>query len=546
AAALLALARAHRPRIVLLGRTPLVAEPPELSGIRDEAGLRRAVATRIQAEAGLAVPAEISARAARVLANREIRATLAALADAGSPARYLAVDVQDAAAVVAALDTVRRDWGPMTAIVHGAGVLADTRIADKTGEQFDRVFDTKVAGLRALLAATAADPIAVLCVFSSVAARTGNPGQCDYAMANEVLNLVACAERARRGSACTVRAIGWGPWDGGMVDPGLKAHFEQMGVPLLPLDAGARMFVEELNSAGDEVALVVSGASGAGPLGAGAFPTSIVEVEVDGRSHAYLGDHRIDGTAVVPVAMALEWMLRGASACRPDLTSAAVRNVRVLRGIRLERFDQSGERFVVNGRQIANGASPELVVEVRGRSGTLHYSAVVEMAARPPAAPAPPALPELERWMHAQVYDGHVLFHGERFRVIRSLDGVSRFGIAGTLAGAREAGWSRGTWYMDPAVLDGGLQLAVLWARHVLGGASLPMSLGELRPYRRGLVDGPVRCVVHARQVHDTRAVCDVTLADAGGALVAEMLAVETVLRPGETASASAVAPLQA
>ena len=25
---------------------------------------------------------------------------------------------------------------------------------------------------------------------------------------------------------CTVRSLGWGPWDGGMVTPGLKAHFE--------------------------------------------------------------------------------------------------------------------------------------------------------------------------------------------------------------------------------------------------------------------------------------------------------------------------------
>src|SRR6185295_9026995 len=103
--------------------------------------------------------------------------------------------------------------GPITAIVHGAGVLADKRIADKDEAQFDRVFDTKVAGLRALLAATADDPLAAVCLFSSVAARTGNPGQCDYAMANEVLNLVACAERARRGTACTVRAIGWAPWE---------------------------------------------------------------------------------------------------------------------------------------------------------------------------------------------------------------------------------------------------------------------------------------------------------------------------------------------
>jgi hypothetical protein len=42
--------------------------------------------------------------------------------------------------------------------------------------------------------------------------------------------------------------------------------------------------------------------------------------------------------------------------------------------------------------------------------------------------------------------------------------------------------------------------------------------------------------------VHDARAVCDVTFADANGALIAEMLGVETVLRPGEIERASAAA----
>jgi hypothetical protein len=244
--------------------------------------------------------------------------------------------------------------------------------------------------------------------------------------------------------------------------------------------------------------------------------------------------------------MALEWMLRGARACRPDLTSTAVRNVRVLSGIKLDRFDLAGDRFVVNCRQTSNGATPEIAVELRGRSRTLHYSAVIDMAARTPAAPAPPAPPELGRWTYAEVYDGHVLFHGERFQVIQSLDGVSRAGIAGTLAGARDLGWSPGAWCTDPAVLDGGLQLAVLWARQVLGGASLPMALGELRTYRRGLAEGPVRCVVHARQVHEERAVCDARFADASGVVIAEMLGVETVLRPGETIARTTAEPAKA
>ena len=65
-------------------------------------------------------------------------------------------------------------------------------------------------------------------------------------------------------------------------------------------------------------------------------------------------------------------------------------------------------------------------------------------------------------------------------------------------------------------------------------GASLPMAVRELRSYREGLAEGPVRCVVSARETHEVRAVSDVVFTDASGAVVAELLGVETVKRPDE------------
>ena len=92
-------------------------------------------------------------------------------------------------------------FGPITALVHGAGRIADKLIADKTDAQFDLVHETKVGGLRALLAATAADPLRLIALFASVAGRRGNPGQCDYAAANETL----VAAGALRGPAARRR-----------------------------------------------------------------------------------------------------------------------------------------------------------------------------------------------------------------------------------------------------------------------------------------------------------------------------------------------------
>ncbi|MCA9573578.1 MAG: SDR family oxidoreductase, partial [Myxococcales bacterium] len=173
----------------------------------------------------------------------------------GGHARYVAVDVTDADGLAAALADVRSDWGAISLVIHGAGVLADKAIADKTQDQFDFVYDTKIGGLQALLAATAEDAPGFV-MFSSVAARCGNQGQCDYAMANEVLNKLTHTLAAHGRLA---KSLGWGPWEGGMVTPALKARFESLGVPLIPLDVGARMLVDEIADATSDRELVLGG-----------------------------------------------------------------------------------------------------------------------------------------------------------------------------------------------------------------------------------------------------------------------------------------------
>ena len=192
-AALKLLAKQHRPRLVLLGRTPLDREPDGLPAAAGRTELIQLLARRQPGTAG-------RDRRSRAPGPRGPRdpGNDQRIEQSGARVRYYAVDVTNTAALGETLAEVRSDWGPITGIVHGAGVLADALIAVKTDDQFNRVFDTKVDGLRSLLAATADDPLAVLCVFSSVAAQFGNPGQCDYAMANEVLNQVLSAEQARR------------------------------------------------------------------------------------------------------------------------------------------------------------------------------------------------------------------------------------------------------------------------------------------------------------------------------------------------------------
>ncbi|HEX5760466.1 MAG TPA: SDR family NAD(P)-dependent oxidoreductase, partial [Thermoanaerobaculia bacterium] len=495
--------------------------------------LKQALLAAAQAAGEALSPAELARRAAEVQARREVAANLDALRAAGAEVRYLAADVRDEAGLAAALAEVRRAWGPIAGIVHGAGVLADRLLADKTEEQVDRVFGTKVEGLRNLLAATAEDPLALICLFSSVAARSGNAGQSDYAMANETLNRVAAAERRSRGGACLVKSPNWGPWESGMVSPALRARFAAAGVPLIDREAGAAMLVEELRAGpAEEVEVVLGGAPRPRALVAGETRRGLaMEAFVSAATHPYLADHRIHDVPVLPVVLVLEWFLRLARACCPDLELTACRDLKVLRGIRLPDFHGGGHVFRVQGREITNGHGIEIALELRGADGHLHYTASAAMAPEGVAPRRPPATPSgLDPWPHPTVY-GDVLFHGSQFQVIRRLDGVSDEGISGLLAGTHDMGWGD-AWVSDPAALDGGLQLAVLWFKHQLGGAALPTAVGAYRSYARGPAERPVQAVLTGRVVGPQHTVADVAFLEADGRVLAELEGVETHLRP--------------
>ncbi len=547
AACLLTLAKACRPRYVLLGRSRIdEAEAPAVAAAKDEAGIKKALFTT---EKGL-TPAQLGKRAAAILAAREARANIAALEAAGSVVRYLAVDVQDGAALEAAFAQVRAELGPITGLVHGAGVIQDKRIAEKSDASFDAVYDTKIAGLFALLAATGRDPLRAICLFSSVAARGGNVGQCDYAMANETLNRVAAAEAKARnvgGAGCVVKSIGWGPWAGGMVTPALAKQFAAMGVPLLPIDVGAQMFVAELANPG-AVEVVVGGmirdskGSGAKPTSfahppaaasaapqAKAGPTTRV---VHARAYPFLRDHAIAGAPVFPVVLALEWFVQIAQELRPGLTAVAVRDLKVLKGITLPSFDGDGDRFEVRAEETTPGT---LAMEIRTPGGPIHYRAAVELAARAPKGPTAPTPADLPAYEHAlaEVY-GRFLFHGPGFQVIRTVTGADENGMEAMLTGTHDMNWPTNGWKTDLAAFDGGLQLALLWNRLHTDAASLPTGIAAWLSYGAP-APGPVRCVLTGRKTNGRAVVSDLAFVDARGTVFAELKGVETHALPSGT-----------
>ena len=250
------LAREQGLQLVLLGRSRLAeSESAWLNDLSGEAEIKKALLTH--SSNGDRSPKAIEARYKEIIAQREIRGHLAEIRATGATAIYRTVDVRNEADIKATLAGIRAELGPIRGIIHGAGVLADRRIEDKTQEQFDLVYGTKVAGLKNLLGAVAVDELKVLALFSSYTGRFGRTGQVDYAAANEVLNKMAQVESRRR-PQCRVVSFNWGPWNGGMVSEGLRKIFEKEGVGLIEPEAGARFFVKELSAHSDQAVEVLA------------------------------------------------------------------------------------------------------------------------------------------------------------------------------------------------------------------------------------------------------------------------------------------------
>ena len=205
-----------------------------------------------------AKPAAIEAAYKRLLKDREIRANLDAIRAAGSAVEYRAVDVRDAAAFGALLDELNAAGG-IAGVIHGAGVIEDKLLRDKTPESFDRVFGTKVDS--ALTLARKLDPakLKFLALFASITSRYGNRGQSDYAAANEVLSKLACdLDRKWPGR---VVSIAWGPWaEVGMVAD-LEKHLVARGLKLIEpaVGAGLRRGRGDLRRKGEPEVLVAGG-----------------------------------------------------------------------------------------------------------------------------------------------------------------------------------------------------------------------------------------------------------------------------------------------
>jgi NAD(P)-dependent dehydrogenase (short-subunit alcohol dehydrogenase family) len=238
------LASVAKPRLILVGRSPLPpAESPHTQGL-DRAAMRKLFLDEARSRDKTILPVEIERSVNRLFKDREIRANLDACAAAGASVEYHALDVRDGDNFGHLIDELYERFGRIDGVIHGAGIIADRRIRDKTLPSFAEVFRTKVDSALTLARKLRSDSLKFLVFFGSVVGRFGNVGQVDYSAANEMLNKLA--DTLHRRWPGRVVCINWGPWQGGMVSEDLRRLYTAAGMELIETKAGVAACLAEL------------------------------------------------------------------------------------------------------------------------------------------------------------------------------------------------------------------------------------------------------------------------------------------------------------
>lgn len=536
-----ALAQQQSCRFILVGRSTLTAEEPGWAqGIVELAKLKQSALADAQQRGEKLTPKALGSSVDAVLAQREIQNTINQLRKCGAKVVYISADITDPTSLAGPMREAEALLGKVTAIVHGAGVLADKLIEHKTASDFDRVFNTKIQGLKTMLSCVDPELLTHLALFSSVAGFYGNVGQSDYAMANEAMNKMAM-DFGNRHPACRVVSFNWGPWDGGMVTDELKKLFEARQISLIPVAEGCAIFCNKMLRGNHTDRITVVGQTLSQQPSNPTQKTALLSKEIKASDNPFLQDHRIGNNAVLPVVMALTWMANDVESLYPGYRFYKCEQFRLFKGL---VFDGRESGFYQLQADELSRDGDDLVVQVRifsdnGKGGYFnHYGArlTLSRSANLPAAHYQ-AFDSRDQAVATgrDLYQGDALFHGPTFQAIESVLNWDwqhmTLKCKEKTADARVQGQFP-VLSFNPYVADVEFQGLLVWVHQFYQSASLPSDGGELVLYRPVPAGEEYYVSLEIVEHNKNRVVADIYVHDGSGQLYTRMLGAAVAVSP--------------
>jgi 3-oxoacyl-[acyl-carrier protein] reductase len=142
-------------------------------------GIGRAIAVALGARGATVI---VAARSGEAAGN-----TATEIVNGGGSARTIALDIADDRSVDIAMEELLKEHATIPLLVNNAGITRDNLLMRMKREDWDRVIDTNLSGIyricRALVPPMVKARYGRIVNITSVVARSGNPGQANYAAA---------------------------------------------------------------------------------------------------------------------------------------------------------------------------------------------------------------------------------------------------------------------------------------------------------------------------------------------------------------------------
>lgn len=381
-----ALGHASGVRLHLVGRSPEPQIDPAWMAL-DEGGLRelkKDVMREAAAEGQKPIDVWNSLNHKINLAK-----SLQDLRNQGLDLTYHACDVSDRDSVGNMLQAVRDLHGPITGIIHGAGIEAAARFDRKKTDLVRLTVTSKVDGARWLWDHTVNDNLSYFVGFGSTSGRFGGLGQTDYSMASDLLCRMGWQFGTERPD-CRVFGIHWPAWGevGMAARPESRFALESAGLKFVDPDEGISHLLDEfdINAFDGEVAIVDRDMSLdqedqkldaqfittvhqlADRVQSMAFVDSVIsydtnsittELSIDPVKHPLVADHFVEDTPIVPGVMLLEICLQTVELFNHGGVIAEVHNFDIHNGVRCR--DGKAQRVQVHATRQADDSIECLV-----------------------------------------------------------------------------------------------------------------------------------------------------------------------------------------
>jgi NAD(P)-dependent dehydrogenase (short-subunit alcohol dehydrogenase family)/acyl-CoA thioesterase FadM/acyl carrier protein len=191
--------------------------------------------------------------------NSEIAQTLKRLAAQGLTGAYYRCNIADPTEVQQLVDQVTQELGPITGVIHGAGLNQPRRVEQVRPQDAQTEVSPKLLGAYNLLQALASNPPKLFIAFSSIIGVTGMPGNAWYAFANESLSLLL-QQYQRQHPQTQVLALAYSVWDeiGMGARLGSVKHLERMGIKAISPREGVSRFLQLFQTAPSTSQVVIT------------------------------------------------------------------------------------------------------------------------------------------------------------------------------------------------------------------------------------------------------------------------------------------------